>query len=48
LRGNTERARLFGGKATIDSAPGKGTRIMVELPLVEQQPPAAEGPRDAE
>ncbi len=46
LRGITERARLFGGKATIDSAPGKGTRIVVELPLVEQ--PTAEAYRDAQ
>ena len=48
LRGITERARLFGGKATIDSAPGKGTRIVVELPLVEQVPAAVEAPRDAQ
>jgi len=47
LRGIAERARLFGGKATIDSAPGKGTRIVVELPLVEQAPTAVEAPHDA-
>jgi len=34
LRGIRERARLLGGTATIDSAPGQGTRIVVELPLV--------------
>ena len=33
LRGIRERARLFDGKATIESAPGRGTRILVELPL---------------
>lgn len=33
LRGITERARLFGGTATIDSRPGKGTRIVVEVPI---------------
>ncbi|MEE8451358.1 MAG: PAS domain-containing protein [Thermoguttaceae bacterium] len=34
VRGIVERARLFGGQATIDTAPGKGTRITVRLPLV--------------
>lgn len=38
LQGIRERARLFGGKATIDTVPGKGTHVSVELPLVE--PPA--------
>jgi len=38
LRGIQERARLFGGHATIDTAPGKGTRIVVDLPLVEVAP----------
>jgi signal transduction histidine kinase len=32
LRGIRERARLFGGLATIDAGLGKGTRITVELP----------------
>jgi signal transduction histidine kinase len=32
LRGIEERARLFGGRALIDSALGRGTRIHVELP----------------
>ena len=36
LEGIRERARVFGGSATIDSSPGKGTRIVVELPLVEE------------
>ncbi len=35
LKGIRERAQLFGGTATIDSQPGKGTRIVVELPLTE-------------
>jgi len=34
IGGVRERARLLGGQATIDSAPGKGTRIVVDLPLV--------------
>jgi signal transduction histidine kinase len=33
LRGMRERARLFDGHVAIDSAPGRGTRILVELPL---------------
>ncbi len=36
LRGLRERARLFGGRAAIQSAPGKGTRVRVELPLTEE------------
>jgi signal transduction histidine kinase len=34
LEGIQERAKLFGGSATIKSALGKGTRIVVQLPLV--------------
>lgn len=33
LEGIRERARLLGGRATIDSAPDQGTRIRVELPV---------------
>ena len=33
LRGIRERARLLGGQAVIESAPGQGTRVAVELPL---------------
>jgi len=40
LEGIRERARLFGGHATIDSSPGQGTRITVELPIVEAGDPA--------
>jgi PAS domain S-box-containing protein len=36
LRGMRERARLLGGSATIDSELGMGTRIVVELPVVER------------
>lgn len=32
ITGIVERARLFGGKASIDTKPGRGTRILVELP----------------
>ena len=35
LLGIRERARLFGGSAIIDSVPGHGTRITVDLPVVE-------------
>jgi PAS domain S-box-containing protein len=37
LEGIRERAQLFGGVAAIDSEPGGGTRIAVELPIVEAQ-----------
>ncbi|EAQ82221.1 PAS domain-containing protein [Blastopirellula marina] len=37
VRGIVERARLFGGSAAIDSAPGKGTRIQVKLPTLARQ-----------
>ena len=36
LQGIQERARLFGGRATIDSTLGEGTRITVELPVLEE------------
>ena len=34
LEGIRERARLLGGRSVIDSTPGKGTRIVVDLPIV--------------
>jgi PAS domain S-box-containing protein len=37
LAGIRERARLLGGQTTIESEPGKGTRIAVELPIVLRQ-----------
>jgi two-component system sensor histidine kinase DegS len=36
LEGIRERARLLDGRATIHSVPGKGTRVLVHLPLVGQ------------
>ena len=38
LQGIRERAKLFGGTVVIDSAPGKGTRITVDLPRLTQTP----------
>ncbi|HID75229.1 MAG TPA: PAS domain S-box protein [Planctomycetaceae bacterium] len=35
IRGILERSRLFGGRATIHTAPGQGTRVIVQLPLAE-------------
>jgi PAS domain S-box-containing protein len=37
LEGIRQRARLLGGKCSIRSKRGKGTRIVVELPLVERE-----------
>jgi PAS domain S-box-containing protein len=37
LSGIRERARLLGGHATLESTPGKGTCITVELPLVLEE-----------
>jgi signal transduction histidine kinase len=34
LMGITERAELLGGKLTIESTPGRGTSVFVEIPLV--------------
>jgi PAS domain S-box-containing protein len=34
LEGIRERVRLLGGKLTLDTAPGRGTRVHVELPLL--------------
>jgi signal transduction histidine kinase len=36
LTGMRERAELLGGRLTLESAPGKGTRVIVELPLRER------------
>ncbi len=37
IRGILERARLVGGEGTIDSKKGRGTRIVVEIPLVKKE-----------
>jgi PAS domain S-box-containing protein len=37
LMGIRQRARLLGGKCSIQSRAGKGTRIAVELPVVERE-----------
>lgn len=36
LQGIRERARLLGGSATIDTAPNRGTRVHIILPLIPQ------------
>ena len=36
LEGIRQRAKLLGGKCRIRSIPGKGTRIIVDLPVVER------------
>jgi signal transduction histidine kinase len=33
LKSMRERAERFGGHVCIDSAPGKGTRVLVQLPV---------------
>ncbi len=37
LRGILERARLVGGQAMIESKKGKGTRVLITVPLVEKE-----------
>jgi signal transduction histidine kinase len=41
LQGIRERARLLGGRAEIDSAPGEGARVFVDLPLAQPDGEAA-------
>jgi signal transduction histidine kinase len=36
-----ERAELMGGSLTVDTRPGAGTRIRVELPVIEEPPRGA-------
>jgi PAS domain S-box-containing protein len=40
LQGIRQRARLAGSSATVESAPGKGTTIVVDFPLVRVEQPA--------
>jgi signal transduction histidine kinase len=35
VMGMRERARHFGGRLTIDSAPGQGTRVRLVMPIEE-------------
>jgi two-component system sensor histidine kinase DegS len=37
VRGILERAKLVGGEATIDSKKGRGTKIVVEVPLGKKE-----------
>jgi signal transduction histidine kinase len=39
LQGIRQRARLLGTTATIESAPGKGTIVVVDFPRIPQQQP---------
>ncbi len=48
LQGIIERARLFGGHATIESAPGQGCCIVVELPVVKRVPVQVSGTESGE
>jgi two-component system sensor histidine kinase UhpB len=41
LSGMRERALLVGGKLDIDSRPGKGTSVVLEIPAEQQVMPAA-------
>lgn len=42
LAGMRERASLLGGKLTIDSSPGSGTRLLAELPVTHLTPDRSE------
>jgi len=42
LEGIRERARLLGGQVVIETAPNRGTRVTVELPLVDTPPDETE------
>ncbi len=43
LEGISERAKLLGGEAKIDSRPGEGTEVRVDLPLTLPKPADPEG-----
>jgi signal transduction histidine kinase len=38
LMGIRERAEILGGTATVESAPGQGTRVLVHIPVPKEQP----------
>ena len=46
LLGIEERVAGLRGSLTLDTAPGRGTRLTVELPAIVRQDAAAEGPAD--
>lgn len=48
LKGVQERARLLGGSASIESSPGNGTRIEIELPLLADEGDMSQTPGDDE
>jgi len=48
LRGILERARLFNGQVSINSAAAKGTLVVVELPLVDRQAQSIADPASEE
>jgi signal transduction histidine kinase len=48
LGGIRERARLLDGRAVVESSPGKGTRVFVDLPLNPQRKLATMNDRSVE
>ena len=47
LGGIRDRLASLGGRLTVDSAPGEGTRVKLELPLYEAGESGLERQRDA-
>jgi two-component system sensor histidine kinase DegS len=43
LRGMRERAALVGGTISVESAPGEGTTIELQIPLAPRDPTASDG-----
>jgi signal transduction histidine kinase len=48
LQGIRERAGLFEGSLTIESQPGSGTSLFVEIPYLAEAPSSSESPSSAE
>jgi len=46
VRGIRERARLLGGRAVFETAPNEGTRVIVDLPLLENVPEGVDVPAE--